>query len=175
MIPKNFPVGRLRGLLGTVTPTGRGRSPLLPKAELISPFGGVAPRYRMGSSLDADRRTIHSRGDGTLSQIVAAKSSPTSLSSPRGPVMETGSLPPDLMNLEMTGPGGSKVRDAMVDKAAEDKTAKKKPTATQMLADPRLALQTGMSKARKFMWKQMSPGHKAHYMLHKMLKAFKIP
>lgn len=89
--------------------------------------------------------------------------------------METGSLPPDLQNIEMTGPGGSKVRDAMVDKAAEDKTAKKKPTAAQMLADPRLALQTGMNKARKFMWKQMSPSHKAHYMLHKMLKAFKIP
>jgi hypothetical protein len=89
--------------------------------------------------------------------------------------METGSLPPDLMDHKVTGPGGSKVRDAAVDKAAQEKTAKKKPTVPEMLADPRLALQTGMTKARKFMWKKMSPSHKAHYMLHQMLKAFNIP
>ena len=159
-IPKNFPVGRLR-LSSYLSETFRHKgsppsSRTLP--PLLSMHGGQAPRWET-SSIDHARQTISARGQGTLSQFVAAKSSPKSLTTGRGPELSTQKLPPDLESIEVSR-GAGVARDAEPGKSASEKTA-------ASALDPALALQHGMNVAKKFIWKHMGPAAKARYLLRK--------
>ncbi len=176
--PKEFPVGRLRGLLHSVSPAGRNRPPFLPRPQLITPFGGPVLRNRNLAGLDHDRQTLSARGDGTLSQIVAAKSSPTSIRG-NGPELGTGSPPLGMADIRVQQGSGT-VRDANVSKAAWAReaiktAAKKKKIDPRLLAidpsdqhlTPALSLQAGMGQVRKLMWKHMDPKARSNYVMRK--------
>ncbi len=89
-IPDGFPVGRVR-LTKHLTQVfrGRGASSLSKLPPLITPYGGTAPIRRPGSTLEHDVKTIGARGQGTLTQFLAAKEHPTNLHTDLPPTLDT--------------------------------------------------------------------------------------
>lgn len=180
-LPREFPVGRLRGLLHSVSPAARHRSPFLPRPQLISPYGGPVPKHRSLQDLWKDQRNLAARNEGTLGQFVAAKDRPTAIRSQPGPQLSTASIPPDIQPNVEVRQGTGAVRDADVSKAAWAREAVKTSVSKGKAVDPRilavdpserhllpaLSLQAGMGEARKLMWKHMSPVQRSNYLLRK--------
>jgi hypothetical protein len=160
-IPRNFPIGRLR-LSQHLTESFRHRTGPTIRAlpPLLRIHGGQAPRWET-SSIDRARETIGARARGPLSEFLAAKSKPQTLTTQSGPQLSTQKLPLDLEQANVSS-GSGRTREAEPAKAASEKTA-----ASPL--DPALALQHGMNVAKKFIWKRMSPASKAKYLLRKVL------
>lgn len=91
MIPKGFPVGRLRL---TQRLSSRPRTPGRTLPPLFRAYPGPAPRWDGRAPLENVARNIQAQNQGSLSQFLAAKTAPTELRTPTPPPMETPAFSP---------------------------------------------------------------------------------
>ena len=118
MVPKNFPVGRLRLSKQLGESLRRGGGPSLRRPiPFISPYGGQAPKWDGKMPFENVRENIRSREGGTLRQFIAAKNAPTELKTQYPPHMSTMQTPTEFANPHVQQ-GQGVTRDADVQKAA---------------------------------------------------------
>jgi len=120
-IPQNFPMGaRLSERLSKSFRTrGYAASPSRSLPPMISPYSRPAPQRRQGATLQGDIRSIRARNDGTLSQIMAAKSAPNALKSSDHPTLSTGGVDSDVSSGANVNRGTGLIRDAETQKVAD--------------------------------------------------------
>lgn len=112
-LPPNFPVGRLQLSKG-LKDGFKSRAYGIPSRNIpmISPFGGLPPARRQGSTLQGDARSIQARQEGTLSQFMAAKNNPQDLRTQHPPTLSTGGVSNEVTSGQDVHRGTGLVRDA---------------------------------------------------------------
>lgn len=158
-VPAGFPVGA-RILERFRQAQKAQRSPsmrLMSSPQVRQSLSRRLPRYEGPQSMEKIRQTVGARG--TLSEFMAAKSSPRALQS-TPPTLETQKLPPTIGSPEVHQGTGT-VRDAEIPKAAS--------------VDLLLPLQKGMQVARNLIWKHMSKPQRAKYLLLKTVDDLAAP